>query len=312
MFQAKSSVWLAVSSLVIVLVATFAARLEAHEVRPAYLELRELEAEPESEQERYAVLFKQPLMGDRRLPIEPRFPAHCQEVAALPPVLTGDALISRGEIVCEPALMGHEIAIDGLDRTLTDVLVRVEWLDGESTSHLVRPERRSFELLRGEEGSHTAAAISTYLVLGIEHLLFGFDHILFVIGLLFFVRKPLELLKVITAFTVAHSITLALSVLGMARLPQAPVEAVIALSILYLAVELAREHFGSHAERDEAVRSGGFMFRFPWTVAFGFGLLHGFGLRVRWVKSGCRTRRSDWRSSCSIWVSRSVSCWWSL
>ena len=223
------------------------------------------------------MLFKQPLMGDRRLPIEPRFPAHCQEASALPPVVTGDALISRGEIVCEPALVGSEIAIDGLDRTLTDVLVRVEWLDGESTSHLMRPERRSFELQRGEGGGHTAAAVSTYLVLGVEHLLFGFDHILFVIGLLFFVRRPIELLKVITAFTVAHSITLAMSVLGMARLPQGPVEAVIALSILYLAVELAREHFGSRDGSTEVAAGGGFMHRFPWTVAFGFGLLHGFG-----------------------------------
>ena len=236
----------------------------AHEVRPAYLQVTEVSAG------RFDVLWKQPILPDadpglvRRLPIAPRFPAHCRESGRDLPDLTASALIERWTLTCgETGLGGAEISIDGLPRTLTDVLLRVRLLDAAASDHLLRSEAPRVVLSPGPGGG---AAVPAYLRLGVEHLLFGFDHVLFVVGLLFLVRRPLQLVQVVTAFTAAHSITLALSTLGLVTLPQRPVEAVIALSILFLAVELAR----GEGQRSALARS-------PWAIAFGFGLLHGFG-----------------------------------
>lgn len=241
------------------------AAADAHEVRPAYLQVTETSAGD------FAVLWKQPILPDtdpglvRRLPITPRFPAHCGERDRALPDLTASALIERWTLACgERGLLEATIAIDGLPRTLTDVLLRVRLLDGTSVDHLLRSEAPAMVLSPDAGGG---AAVPAYLLLGVEHLLFGFDHILFVVGLLFFVRRPLQLVQVVTAFTAAHSITLALSSLGVLTLSQRPVEAVIALSILFLAVELARG-----ADPGQSV-----MGRSPWAIAFGFGLLHGFG-----------------------------------
>lgn len=238
-----------------------AAAAGAHEVRPAYLELTE------TERGRFDVLWKQPLRPSPDaatlglgLPLAPRLEPPCR--TADPPRKEGGggALLQRWSIDCGAAgLEGRTLEVDGLTRTLTDALVRLRFLDGEETVEILKPRSPRLEI-----GAESAAGVWTYLRLGVEHLLFGVDHILFVIGLMFFVRRPLELLKVVTAFTVAHSITLALSTLGLVRLSQAPVEALIALTILYLAVELLREPAGRERRR-------------PWAIAFGFGLLHGFG-----------------------------------
>ena len=260
--QRRSRVRAEAALLVILL---FPPIVAAHEVRPAYLQVTEVS------EGRFEVLWKQPILPDadpglvRRLPIAPRFPAHCRESDRHLPDLTTAALIERWTLTCgERGLVGAEISIDGLPRTLTDVLLRVRLLDGTAADHLLRSEAPR-AVLSPESGG--GAAVPTYLLLGIEHLLFGFDHILFVVGLLFFVRRPLQLVQVVTAFTAAHSITLALSTLGVVTLSQRPVEAVIALSILFLAVELAR---GTSGGQSVMVRS-------PWAIAFGFGLLHGFG-----------------------------------
>ena len=274
------------------------AGLAAHEVRPAYLELTEVSAG------RFEVLWKQPVLADaepglvRRLPLRPAFPAQCSEAGRALPELTAAALLERWTIDCGAEGLGDApIEIAGLPRTLTDVLLRVRFVDGASVDHLLRPEAPRVAL--SPEGGG-GMAVPAYLRLGVEHLLFGFDHILFVVGLMFLVRRPLQLVQVVTAFTAAHSITLALSTLGVLTLSQRPVEAVIALSILYLAVELARDaggagrnHHGNGAgastgaggagrDRNASGAGGpagaGFsLARSPWAIAFGFGLLHGFG-----------------------------------
>ena len=239
--------------------------LEAHEVRPGYLEMTEVSAG------RFDVLWKQPVLpsGDptvaMRLPLEPRFPSQCSEAGRRVHELTdASVLIERWVMHCPGGLLGAEVEIDGLPRTLTDVLLRVSLHEGPTLDRLLRPEAPRVTLSHQAPGS---AGVPAYLRLGIEHLLFGFDHILFVVGLMFFVRRPRQLVQVVTAFTVAHSITLALSSLGVLTLSQRPVEATIALSILFLAVELARG----------AARQRSLMARWPWALAFGFGLLHGFG-----------------------------------
>ncbi|MFQ5575169.1 MAG: HupE/UreJ family protein, partial [Terriglobia bacterium] len=161
-------------------------------------------------------------------------------------------------------LIGKMIRIDGLSTTLTDVLARVSFLDGYTQTTLIRPSNPSFVI----QGSQSTLQVSRqYLVLGIEHILGGIDHLLFVLGLLLIVRGFGLLLKTITAFTIAHSITLAMAALGFVNVPQAPVEAVIALSILFLASELAKQQKGNP----------GLTARYPWVVALSFGLLHGFG-----------------------------------
>ena len=277
------------------------AGLAAHEVRPAYLELTEVSAG------RFEVLWKQPVLADaepglvRRLPLRPAFPARCREAGRALPELTAAALLERWTIDCGPGGLGDApIEVAGLPRTLTDVLLRVRFVDGASVDHLLRPEAP--RVVVSPEGGG-GMAVPAYLRLGVEHLLFGFDHILFVVGLMFLVRRPLQLVQVVTAFTAAHSITLALSTLGVVTLSQRPVEAVIALSILYLAVELARgadrasaatqatgaggaQRAGAAAGTGKAAGTGRAegaggapwsLARSPWAIAFGFGLLHGFG-----------------------------------
>lgn len=239
--------------------------LSAHEVRPGYLQLTEVS------DGRFEVFWKQPLQAggenglSRRLPLEPAFPPHCEEVERSLPEVTGAALLERWVLRCgRKGLRGAQLEIVGLPRTLTDVLLRVRFLDTNAVDHLLQPEAPRVVLA---SDAHADIRVPAYLTLGVEHLIFGFDHVLFVVGLMFFVRRPLQLLQVVTAFTVAHSITLALSTLGVLTLSQRPVEAVIALSILFVAAELAR---GADRNRSLMVRS-------PWLVAFGFGLLHGFG-----------------------------------
>lgn len=247
----------------------------AHEVRPAYLELHETSAG------RFEVLWKQPVLADaepgaiRRLPLRPAFPAHCGEAGRSLPEVTASALIERWTIDCGAGgLGGAPIEIAGLPRTLTDVLLRVRFRDGAAVDRLLRPEAPR-AAVQPETGG--GMAVPAYLRLGVEHLLFGFDHILFVVGLTFLVRRPLQLVQVVTAFTAAHSITLALSTLGVVTLPQRPVEAVIALSILFLAVELARGDRTTGSVAADARDNRSALARSPWAIAFGFGLLHGFG-----------------------------------
>ncbi len=233
--------------------AALAPPAAAHEVRPAYLAIEEVA------EGLHQVTWKQPVLGDRRLPLEPVLPEHCEVLNDGLPEHTGAALIIRWDVRCD--LSHGTIMIDGLSRTLTDVMVRITPLDGEQISRMLKPEAPYMDL------SDPAPPIAAYLFLGVEHLLFGIDHILFVIGLVLFIRDRWMLLKTITAFTLAHSVTLALSVLDLVRLPQGPVEAVIALSILFL----ARELMLPETERSAIMRIR------PWLMAFAFGLLHGFG-----------------------------------
>jgi hydrogenase/urease accessory protein HupE len=166
--------------------------------------------------------------------------------------------------VAAPAdgLDGASIAIHGLERTSTDVIVRAQFEDGGSETRLLRPSSTTCTVERGR-GPPAAG----YLRLGVEHILFGLDHLLFVLALLLIVRRPKPLVATITAFTVAHSITLALATLGAVTVPQAPVEAVIALSIVFVAAELVP------VRRGESTLTS----RKPWLIAFAFGLIHGLG-----------------------------------
>ena len=230
-----------------------------HEVRPAYLELRQ------TAEEIWSVLWKVPAQGDMRLALHPRFPAGCALASEPVSFQVNDAYVERTSIACRGGLVGRTIAIEGLAATMTDVLVRSMRTDGSVQVARLSPSSPDFV---PEASARPFEVARTYTVLGVEHILRGIDHLLFVLALLLLVGdKWPPLVKTITAFTVAHSITLAAATLGWMRVPQAPVEAVIALSIVFLAAELARRG------RAEA----GLTERHPWLVAFVFGLLHGFG-----------------------------------
>jgi hydrogenase/urease accessory protein HupE len=229
----------------------------AHEVRPAYLELRETAAGE------FSVLWKTPMLGDARLAIEPVFSG---ETAILSPRVgrrAPDAAVQTWSIGA-PALRGQSVGIAGLEGTMTDALVRIEFADGSAWTQRLTPGRPA-SLIPVQDAPFAVAG--TYLKLGIEHILTGVDHLLFVLGLLILARERWRLLVTVTAFTLAHSVTLALAALGMVHVPQRPVEAIIALSIAFVAVEIVR---GRQGKAGLAARS-------PWIVALAFGLLHGFG-----------------------------------
>jgi hydrogenase/urease accessory protein HupE len=191
-------------------------------------------------------------------------PRDCRLATSGQQQLTPGALIVRGTLTCTGGLGGKVLAIDGLQTTITDVVVRLHHADGRLESHLLKPVNPAVTL-----GAQTAPwqRSGTYLRLGIEHILLGVDHLLFVLGLLLIVSDRWMLLKTVTGFTIAHSITLGIATLGYASAPLPPLNVVIALSILFLGPEIVRRWRGETS----------FTIRHPWVVAFAFGLLHGFG-----------------------------------
>jgi hydrogenase/urease accessory protein HupE len=248
----------ALAVLAVLLVSLAPDVAAAHEVRPGFLELRE------QSDGSYSMLWKQPSGGEIEIRIAPVFPEGCRLATRDRQQVTPGALISRGTLVCKDGLAGKSIAIAGLETTITDVLVRVHHADGRLESHVLRPASTSVTL--GGVTSKGQLAWN-YFGLGIEHILLGVDHLLFVLGLLLIVADRWTLVRTITAFTVAHSITLGVATLGYVSAPTLPLNVAIALSILFLGPEMVRAWRGETS----------FTIENPWVVAFAFGLLHGFG-----------------------------------
>ena len=251
-----------------VLLLLFAPCLLAHESRPAYLEVKETASG------QYSLLWRIPMLSGMRLPVMLQLPDGVRNVN--PPVtqeLT-DSVLTRYLIETTPnGLSGRRIEFPGLQGTITDVLVRVELLDGRSWTTIVHPSQPWVEITAAQTRSEV---MGTFVVQGVRHILFGADHMLFVLGLLLIVKDRWMLLKTITAFTVAHSITLAIATLGYAEAPMLPLNAAIALSILFLGPEIVRSWRGETS----------FTIRHPWVVAFAFGLLHGFGFASALTSAG--------------------------
>lgn len=230
----------------------------AHEIRPAYLQIREIEPST------YDLLWKTPAQGEMRLAINVIMPSPCRNLGLTRTSLVSAAAIEHRRVVCEGGISGKHITFENLATTLTDVIVRFEPISAApktlrvngATPFVVIPAQQSISEVAG-----------TYFSFGVEHILLGFDHLLFVLCLLMLVEDRKRLLAAITAFTVAHSITLAATTFGWVRLASAPVEACIALSIAFLAAEIIKTRAGR--ARETLLR--------PELAAFGFGLLHGFG-----------------------------------
>jgi hydrogenase/urease accessory protein HupE len=239
----------------------------AHEARPAYLEIKE------TAPGQFSVLWRTPVLAGMRLPIVLKLPEarnlkepSVQELA--------DSFLERRWIDAGPnGLAGKRIQFPGLQATITDVLVRVEMLDGRKWTAIIHPSQPWVEIAASQTWREVAG---TYIFQGIRHILFGADHMLFVMGLLLIVKDRWMLLKTVTAFTVAHSITLAIATFGYAEVPVVPLNAAIALSILFLGPEIVRSWRGESS----------FTIRHPWVVAFAFGLLHGFGFASALTSAG--------------------------
>lgn len=232
--------------------------LRAHEVRPGYLELRQTDANT------YAVLWKVPAVGDMRLSIHPRFPENCKTVGDVTSYRASDSYTERLLMACPGGLNDVTIAIDGLAATMTDVLVRIERTDG--STQVARLTQSKAELIvEASPGKLQVARV--YSVLGVEHILTGIDHLLFVLALIIITRGGWKLAKTVTAFTVSHSVTLTAATLGFVHVWQKPVEAIIALSIVFVAAEILH---GRQGRLKITARA-------PWIVALTFGLLHGLG-----------------------------------
>jgi hydrogenase/urease accessory protein HupE len=246
--------------LLILAVAALLAPLaaHAHEVRPAYLQIRE--AGPDT----YDILWKTPAQGDLRLALDVILPQDCTSLTEPRSILIDAAVMVRWRETCPGGLVGREIGVSRLNATLTDAIVRYEPLEGATKTLRLTAENPSATLPARQPWTDVAA---TYVGLGVEHILLGFDHLLFVLALLILVPNLRRLVLAVTAFTVAHSLTLAGTTFGWIKLPSAPVEATIALSIMFVAVEIMRVRAGK-----ESLTA-----RLPWLASFTFGLLHGFG-----------------------------------
>ncbi len=240
--------------LLLILIAPLLA--DADEIRPAYLEVIEQEANVLS------ILWKVP--QDPRINLQPVLPESCSKSSPVRKQVLSGANIYRWSMRCTQAIAGDEVSVTGLDASGTDVLFRLRWLDGAWLTARLVPASPAFVL---PAAGTTTGIAATYLFLGVEHILLGVDHLLFVLALLIIIGSLKQLIVTITSFTVAHSITLGMATLGYASIPQQPVEALIALSIVFVAMEFIHQQQGRI----------GLASRYPWIVAFLFGLLHGFG-----------------------------------
>ncbi len=240
------------------LLALFATSAQADQLRPGYLEFTQQNATD------WRLVWKAPLVGGLTPASQPILPAGCAQSGATQRQMTAFAMSSTSTVQCNRPVDGGRIGISSLDAAQTDILVRVA------------PLGRPVQALRLTAAEPTAIiaetperwqVAKTYFVIGIEHIVFGYDHLLFVVALVLLLQRTRAVVWAVTAFTIAHSITLVGTTLGFVGLPSRPVEAVIALSIVFLAVEIVKKTPGMLRLSE----------RIPWAVAFAFGLLHGFG-----------------------------------
>ena len=249
---------LAARWLAALLLSCMALVAHADVFRPAYLELRE------TGNDSYDVMWKVPAQGEMKLAVTVGFPEGTIELSKPQGLFNEGAYVERWKIRREGGLVGQTLRIEGIAAGVTDVIVRIERQDGTSQVERLLPERPEFTV---KPSTGVAEVAWSYLVLGVEHILGGIDHLLFVLALLLIVRGGKRIFLTITAFTVAHSITLVSATMGWMHVPGPPVEAIIALSIVFVAAEVV------HGLRGKP----GLTARAPWVVAFTFGLLHGFG-----------------------------------
>lgn len=252
----------------------------AHESQPGTLEIKQLALD------RYDVVWKAPIYYGKPHPARLQLPVNWKDIIQPTERRMADSIVFRWVVdVGQESIEGAVIRFPGLESTITDVYVRLTRLDSTMMTAVVR-STKPFVELRGERSWHATAA--EYIGLGFYHILLGVDHLLFVLGLLLIVQGRMMLLKTITSFTVAHSITLAIATLGFASMPLPPLNAAVALSILFLGPEIVRSWRGETS----------LTISYPWIVAFVFGLLHGFGFASGLSTTGMPKAELPWALLC--------------
>jgi len=248
-----------ITAVFLLLVAGFAGDVAAHESQPGFLQLTQQDANL------YEVLWRAPIYFGKSHPASLQLPSNWKSVRPSTTRQLADSELHRHLVTVDAdSIHGSVIHLPGLEATTTDVLLRVVFANGSTSTAIIKPAEPWATI----EGPRSAWRVAwDYTVLGVDHILSGIDHLLFVLALLLIVKGMRTLLITITSFTLAHSITLAAATLGWLWVPGPPVEAVIALSILFLASELVKVNRGQQS----------LTANFPWLVAFTFGLLHGFG-----------------------------------
>ncbi len=245
-----------------------AAASSAHVFAPALLAVRQ------TSDGIYAVSWKQPVVRTKGSRLVPRLPRQCVRTDAAFQARSEDTgFIEEWEIDCQSGLVGSEIAVQGIAASGANVLIRIELADGRTLHRVLTPDEPVYRI--PERQSHLSV-VGDYVEIGIDHILTGWDHLLFVLGLVLLLGWGRALAWAVTAFTLGHSITLAVAVLGFVRFPPALVEVMIAFSIYLLAIELVRSSKGKQAVMERA----------PWLVATGFGLLHGLGFAGSLAETG--------------------------
>ena len=229
-----------------------------HALEPGFLELRALGGDV------WRAFWKVPQVAGRPMAIAAVLPENCDARLPPEPRPAGTAFVAEWTASCPGGLQGGEIRIEGLERTETDVLVRYELQPDKVESQRLTAATTVFTVPAPQAA---VGILATYGALGVDHILTGIDHLMFVFALLLLIRDRGKLIGAVTAFTVAHSLSLVAAALGWIVVPAPPVEAVVALSVMFLAAELLRPS-GKGLRLTE---------RYPWVVAFAFGLLHGLG-----------------------------------
>jgi hydrogenase/urease accessory protein HupE len=256
--------------LVALLALAGAAPAQAHQFAPALLEIEELSAD------KAAVRWKQPVVRVQGSQLRPVLPVECEGLGDPQVQKEGTGIRARWQMRCPGGLTGKSVGVEGIAGSQADVLLRITLRDGRRLRHVLKAEAPSFTI--DADGSR-AGVFKDYAALGVEHILLGWDHLLFVLALVLLVGWGRSLVWTITSFTAGHSVTLALASLGVVHVPQAPIEAAIALSIYFLAVELISARQGKRTLTQRA----------PWAVAAGFGLLHGLGFAGALAEVGLPT-----------------------
>ncbi len=226
--------------------------VSAHETRPAYLEIIE------KDEGRYEFTFRQPQIQGRYLGLG--VVSSCEIEGEETQIIKTAALETRWVATCSQDILRSGIRVAGLERTLIDTLVHIARSDGDEVNHVLTPDNPVLEASGGG-----IDFLPAYFVLGVEHLVFGIDHVAFLLILMYLLRDVRKLIIAITSFTVAHSITLGIAAFDLVFVPQQPVEAIIALSILVVAWELT--------QREQRSLLNDYL----WSITFVFGLLHGLG-----------------------------------
>ncbi len=230
----------------------------ADELRPGFVEFSQRDAQ------NWRLVWKAPMRSGVTPATQPVLPAGCSLTGEPVRAAAALAVVTTFEVRCTGDVAGKAIGLSSFAASQTDVLVRVAPL-GRAVQAMRLTADAPMAVIEAKPDRLQVA--KTYFVTGIDHILFGYDHLLFVVALVFLLSGLWTVAKAVTAFTIAHSITLIGTTLGFLGLPQRPVESVIALSILFLAVEIVKKNPGQPRLSE----------RIPWVVAFGFGLLHGFG-----------------------------------